>query len=62
MLKSKEGEVKIRGTLSTIKDEFNEMCRALYLKELLSAEDFLLLIVKSIIEAEDIKKTEDETE
>ena len=62
MIKSKDGEVKIKGKTSTIKDELCDLIRAMYWKKITSAEDLLMILVKGILEAAKIEEEEDEEE
>ena len=60
MIKSKDGEVKIKGKTSTIKDELCDLIRAMYWKKITSAEDLLMILVKGILEAAKIEEEEEE--
>ena len=62
MIKSKDGEVKIKGKTSTIKDELCDLIRAMYWKKITSAEDLLMILVKGILEAEKLDEEDEEDE
>ena len=59
MIKSKDGEVKIKGNTSTFRDELCDLIRAMYWKKITSAEDLLMILVKGILEAEKLDKEDD---
>ena len=60
MIKSKDGEVKIKGKTRTIKDELCDLIRGMYWKKLVDAEDLLLITVKAILEAAKLDEEDDE--
>ena len=60
MIKSKDGEVKIKGKTPTIRDELCDLIRAMYWKKITSAEDLLMILVKGILEAAKIEEAEEE--
>ena len=60
MIKSKDGEVKIKGKTSTIRDELCDLIRAMYWKKITSAEDLLMILTKAILEAEKLDEEDEE--
>ena len=60
MIKSKDGEVKIKGKTTTIRDELCDLIRGMYWKKITSAEDLLLITVKAILEAEKLDEEDEE--
>lgn len=62
MLKSKNGAITIKGKPGTIREELNDLLRALYWKNIVDAEDMVFILTKSILEAKDLDKEEEEEE